>query len=100
MVETKALNPEEISSRLKDLPNWKQEGKAIVFFRNFPNYLEALEFVYKVGQAAEAADHHPDIVMNYKKVTVRYWTHTVDGISPLDFKMALKVEAFLNQPMG
>lgn len=87
-----ALTQEEITQRLTSLPHWKQEDKALVRVQTFPNYKNALDFVYQVGLAAEEHNHHPDIVMNFKRVTVRYWTHTARGISTLDFKLAGVVE--------
>jgi 4a-hydroxytetrahydrobiopterin dehydratase len=92
-----ALSQDEIEKRLKDLPNWKQEDKALVRVKTFPEYKDALEFVYQVGQTAERENHHPDIVMNFKRVTVKYWTHTARGISALDFKLAGLVEGLLQK---
>jgi 4a-hydroxytetrahydrobiopterin dehydratase len=92
-----ALTAEEINKRLLDLPTWKQEDKALVRVQTFPNYKDALDFVYKVGMAAEENNHHPDIFMNFKRVTVRYWTHTARGISALDFKMAGIVEKLVGE---
>jgi 4a-hydroxytetrahydrobiopterin dehydratase len=98
--DKEALTQDEIIERLKEFPDWKQEvnaqlpgdGSALVRVQTFPSYKSAMDFVYQVGLAAEEANHHPDIFMNYKRVTVRYWTHTARGISSLDFKMADIVE--------
>ena len=92
MNNKEALSPDEIQKRLVDLPQWKQVDKALERVQTFPAYKDALDFVYQVGLAAEAEDHHPDIVMNFKRVTVRYWTHTARGITALDFKLAAMVE--------
>lgn len=90
--EKNQLTQADIDSRLRGLPHWKQEDTALVRVQTFPHYKDALDFVYQVGLAAEENDHHPDIFMNFKRVTVRYWTHTARGISALDFKMAGIVE--------
>jgi 4a-hydroxytetrahydrobiopterin dehydratase len=95
--EKEALPKEEINKRLKDLPGWKQEEKALVRVQTFPNYKDALDFVYQVGLAAERENHHPDIVMNFKRVSVKYWTHTARGISALDFRMAATVENLIGE---
>lgn len=92
MGEKDPLSQSEIDQKLEELPNWKQEDKALVRVQTFPAYLDALEFVYDVGRTAERENHHPDIFMNFKRVTVRYWTHTARGISALDFKLAGLVE--------
>ncbi len=86
------MSEEDIHNRLVHLPNWKQEEKALVRVQTFPQYKDALDYVYQVGLAAEKANHHPDISMNFKRVTVKYWTHTARGISALDFEMAEIVE--------
>lgn len=91
------LTQEEIDLKLKEFPPWKQEEKALVRVQTFPNYRDAMDFVYAVGEAAEENNHHPDIFMNYKRVTVRYWTHTARGISGLDFQMAGVVEALVKR---
>ena len=96
-MEKEALTQAEIDKRLKELPDWKQENKALVRVQTFPEYKDALEFVYQVGLAAEAGNHHPDIVMNFKRVTVRYWTHTARGITALDFKLAGIVETLVKK---
>ncbi len=91
----KALSDEEIAKKLKDLPEWKRDGKVIVRVETFPNYLDALKYINRVGFAAEENDHHPDIIMNFKRVEVRYWTHKARGLTDLDFKMARKIEDIL-----
>ncbi len=93
--EKEALSQEEITKRLAKLPEWKQVDKYLVRTKTFPAYKDALDFVYKVGMAAEENNHHPDIIMNFKRVEVRYWTHTARGISDLDFKMASVIEGLL-----
>jgi 4a-hydroxytetrahydrobiopterin dehydratase len=65
--------------------------------QTFPSFKDALDFVYQVGLAAEQNDHHPDITMNFKRVTVKYWTHTARGVSALDFKMAGIVESLVSK---
>lgn len=95
--EKDLLSPEEVQKRLSALPHWKQVDKAIERVQTFPAYKDALDFVYQVGLAAEAEDHHPDIVMNFKRVSVRYWTHTARGISAMDFRMAGLVENLVDK---
>ncbi len=92
-----AYTDSEIQDRLKELPGWKAEDKALVRMQTFPEYLDALEFVNRVGKNAEEQNHHPDMFMNYKRVTVRYWTHKANGITELDFKLAHMVEKILQE---
>ena len=46
----------------------------------------------EVAEAAEANNHHPDIFINYKRITVRYWTHTAAGVTLADVQMAQKID--------
>jgi 4a-hydroxytetrahydrobiopterin dehydratase len=87
----------ELNSIPAQLPGWKIEGNALVRTETFPRYLDALEFVYQAGQAAEEANHHPDMIMNFRTVTVRYWTHKIGGISRGDVAMARKVSEIFSR---
>jgi 4a-hydroxytetrahydrobiopterin dehydratase len=90
------LSLEEASARLRDLHGWTLEGNAIrkqFVFRGFP---DAADFVSRLVPHAEAADHHPDVLINYKRVTLTYSTHSEGGLTPKDFdgaKMADRVAA-------
>jgi 4a-hydroxytetrahydrobiopterin dehydratase len=79
------LNRSEAETRLRELSGWTLEGDAIrkqFVFKGFP---EAVAFVGRLVPGAEAADHHPDIVINYKRVTLTYSTHSEGGLTPKDF---------------
>jgi 4a-hydroxytetrahydrobiopterin dehydratase len=54
----------------------------------FGDFAEALAFVNRVGAAAEAANHHPDIAIHWNRVTLRWWTHSKDAITDRDVEMA------------
>jgi 4a-hydroxytetrahydrobiopterin dehydratase len=58
----------------------------------FKNFREALDFTNKVGEVAEARNHHPDIYLAWGKVKVTIWTHKIDGLTESDFVLAAKVE--------
>ena len=79
------ISPDQAQARLGKLPGWELSGNAIrrqFTFRGFP---EAVSFVVRVGFAAEAVDHHPDILVNYKRVTLTYSTHSAGGLTDKDF---------------
>ena len=59
------------------------------------NFVEALEFVNKIGSIAEEQDHHPLIVLEWGKVTVQWWTHVVKGLHKNDFIMAAKTDELI-----
>ena len=88
----KRLLPEEIRERLAALPNWKLEGKTIVRKLRFADFVAAIAFVNRLAEVAEAADHHPDILIHYREITLTLWTHTVDGLTAKDFELAVAIE--------
>jgi 4a-hydroxytetrahydrobiopterin dehydratase len=79
------LNRAEAEQRLASLDGWSLDGNAITkqyVLRDFP---AAVAFVTRLVPGAEAADHHPDIVINYKRVTLVYSTHSEGGLTEKDF---------------
>ena len=54
------------------------------------SFVAALAFVNRVGELAEAENHHPDIAIHYNRVTLRWWTHTAGGITDRDRELAAK----------
>jgi 4a-hydroxytetrahydrobiopterin dehydratase len=90
------LTQEQAQSRIRQLEGWTLDGNAIrkqYVFRGFP---EAVDFVARLVPHAEAADHHPDVLINYKRVTLTYSTHSEGGLTEKDFegaKMADRVAA-------
>lgn len=73
---------------LSGLPGWALEGSAIRRQFVFAGFPDAVAFVVRLGFVAEAADHHPDLLVNYKRVTVTYSTHSEGGLTDKDFKGA------------
>ena len=86
------LTEDEIASRLADVPAWTRDGDAIRREQRFPTFMAGIEFVNRVAEAAESLDHHPDITIEYTKVTLRVTTHDSGGLTENDFKLAKKVE--------
>jgi 4a-hydroxytetrahydrobiopterin dehydratase len=84
----RALNETEIAAELKKAPLWRREGTEIVRLFQFGNFLESIRYVNAVAEAAEKADHHPDILIQYSKVTLRLSTHDCNGLSARDFALA------------
>ena len=60
---------------------------------SFPDFVKALEFTNVVGAIAEEQGHHPDIYLTWGRVTLRIWTHKIDGLTESDFILAAKVDA-------
>jgi 4a-hydroxytetrahydrobiopterin dehydratase len=72
---------------------WSEVGVALERTFEFPDFVEALAFVNRVGELAESENHHPDIVINYNRVTLRWWTHTAGGITDRDRELAERSSA-------
>ena len=79
------LTSAEAGQRLKALKGWTLDGDAIRKQFTFAGFPEAVAFVGRLVPEAEAADHHPDILINYKRVTLTYSTHSEGGLTDKDF---------------
>jgi 4a-hydroxytetrahydrobiopterin dehydratase len=79
------LTEQEVQRQLKDHPEWTVEGRAIRKQYTFADFPAAVAFVNRLVPDAEAADHHPDIIINYRRVTLLYSTHDEGGITQKDF---------------
>lgn len=79
------LSQSEISAALGRLNGWTLDGNAIKKQFTFAGFPEAIAFVNRLVPHAEAADHHPDIFVNYKRVTLTYSTHSEGGLTAKDF---------------
>lgn len=90
------LSASDAQSRLESLPGWTLDGNTIrkrFVFKGFP---EAVAFLSRLVPHAEAADHHPDVLINYRRVTLTYSTHSEGGLTQKDFdgaRMADRVAA-------
>jgi 4a-hydroxytetrahydrobiopterin dehydratase len=82
------LGEGEIESRLVGLP-WEREGDEIMRHWKFENFADAISFVNRVADAAEEANHHPDIlVYGWNKVRLSLTNHSAGGLTDPDFEMA------------
>ena len=80
------IDKTEAQRRLSELPGWALEGDAAIRRQfTFGGFPEAIAYVVRLGYAAEAVDHHPDILINYKRVTLTYTTHSAGGLTDNDF---------------
>jgi 4a-hydroxytetrahydrobiopterin dehydratase len=79
------LSDEEVQRQLSALKGWTLEGRAIRKQYTFNDFPAAVAFVNRLVPEAEAADHHPDIIINYRRVTLLYSTHSEGGLTQKDF---------------
>src|SRR6266566_10018043 len=87
----------EAEQRIKALKGWTLDGDAIRKQYTFAGFLEAIAFVNRLAPKAEAADHHPDILINYKRVTLTYSTHSEGGLTDKDFEGAAMADRIAGQ---
>jgi 4a-hydroxytetrahydrobiopterin dehydratase len=81
------------TGRMSESDGWDESEGALERTFTFASFREALDFVNRVGELAEAENHHPDIRIDYKRVTLRWWTHTAGGITERDRDLAEKTSA-------
>lgn len=91
------LEHDEIASRLEQLPAWERSGHTITKTYKCRNFVEAVAFVNRIADAAEAANHHPDIDIRYNKVTLALTTHSDGGLTPKDFELANGIENLVRE---
>jgi 4a-hydroxytetrahydrobiopterin dehydratase len=86
------LEPDELRAALDDLAGWEADGDAIV--RNFEldGFPEAIALIVRIGFAAEALDHHPELSNSYSRVTVRLTSHDAGGVTERDLRLAQRID--------
>jgi 4a-hydroxytetrahydrobiopterin dehydratase len=92
MLHRDRLSDIAIQRELGRLPGWSRRGDALVKTYPFASYLAGIDFVNRVAQAAEAANHHPDLDVRFGKVVCTLSTHSAGGITQKDLDLAGTVE--------
>ena len=88
------LTDEEEDTLMKELEGWDIERKGVHrIFKTWllPTFMEAIDFVNKIARLAEEEGHHPELIINYRRVTVELSTHAILGLSENDFVLASKI---------
>jgi 4a-hydroxytetrahydrobiopterin dehydratase len=86
------LTDDQVRAEISRLDGWTRDGDAIRKQFTFTGFPEAVAFVNRLVPEAESADHHPDITINYKRVTLSYSTHSEGGLTAKDFDGAHMAE--------
>lgn len=90
------VTDEELNELIKLIPDWvptvKNEILMLVREYSFSNYKKAWAFTDKVAALAEQEGHHPEIILEWGKVTVTWWTHKIKGLHKNDFICAAKTD--------
>ncbi|MFN3891126.1 MAG: 4a-hydroxytetrahydrobiopterin dehydratase [Beijerinckiaceae bacterium] len=93
MAQHGVLSDDEIRRRLaQDLPRWRFEGNALRRLYRVNGFRSALIVANTIGHLAEAAWHHPDLMISWGKVEVALWSHDAGGVSERDFALAQRIE--------
>lgn len=85
----------EAREMLENLASWSLNDDATKLLKSykFKNFVESIEFVNKIGEIAEAENHHPDIYFGYGYVNIEIQTHKINGLHENDFILAAKIDA-------
>jgi len=86
------LTDAEVTEKLKSLSGWQFKDNAISKLYRFKEFMEGIGFINRVAEMAEKADHHPDIHVNYTRVTFTCSTHSDGGVTAKDFALAEQIE--------
>ena len=86
------LSDTAIEEQLKSLPGWEFKDNAIRKLYRFKEFMQGIRFVDRIAELAEAADHHPDMLVNYTRVTFTCTTHSEHGVTAKDFRLANQIE--------
>jgi 4a-hydroxytetrahydrobiopterin dehydratase len=93
----KALSEAEIVQRLKATESWQKAGAEIQRVFQFSSFMDSIAFVNQMAAHAESVDHHPDILVQYNKVTLKLSTHDAHGITQKDFDFAKVANEHFNK---
>ncbi len=86
------LAAEQIANELKSLPGWEYRDGAIAKLFRFKEFMDGIRFIDRIAEIAEAADHHPDIHVNYTRVRFVCATHSAGGVTEKDLRLAREIE--------
>jgi 4a-hydroxytetrahydrobiopterin dehydratase len=82
------LADEQIADVLRELRGWERRGDAIEKVFAFDSFADAIAFLVRLAFEAEAANHHPDVTINYRRVTLSWSTHSEGGLTTMDVEGA------------
>ena len=95
MTRPEALSEAAIATHLATLPQWQRAGGAITRTLTFAGFPEAVAFVTRLVEPAEAMQHHPDVDVRYNRVIITLSTHDAGGLTASDFALAAQIDALM-----
>ena len=91
------LDSAQLNAALATLPGWSLQGTAIQRRFTITSFPDAVAVLTRLAFEAESVDHHPDFVLEYRQLTVRYWTHTANGVTQKDVDGARTADRLIGQ---
>jgi 4a-hydroxytetrahydrobiopterin dehydratase len=92
-IDAPLVSGDEVSVLLKEIEGWDVINEGVKKLKkefSFSNYSDSVDFSNKVADMAEQEDHHPQIILEWGKVTVIWWSHKIKGLHKNDFICAAK----------
>lgn len=86
------LTEDQISVFLRSLPKWQVKHNVLTKTITLAKFMDSIDFINQIADLAEIADHHPDLLIEYNKVTISLTTHNKNGITGKDFSLAEQIE--------
>ena len=86
------LSEAQINNELKSLPGWEYKDNSLSKLFRFKEFMDGIRFIGRVAEMAEDADHHPDMHVNYTRVTFVCSTHSEGGVTDKDLRLAKQIE--------
>jgi 4a-hydroxytetrahydrobiopterin dehydratase len=99
MVEPEIYTEDQVCEGLAKLDGWELRDGRLRKQYTFRTFLRAIAFVNSVAYLAEGAGHHPDITINYNKVTLRLVTHSAGALTDRDFSLAADIDGKLGSKL-
>jgi len=88
----KKLSADQIRENLAQLQGWKRSGGEIRKTYPFASFAEGMVFANRVAALADALDHHPDVLIQYRQVTLTLTSHDAGGLTERDFRLARRID--------
>jgi 4a-hydroxytetrahydrobiopterin dehydratase len=86
------LDEDQINEALTALPGWSRVGEAITRTFDRGDFMGAVDFVNAIAPVAEAINHHPDVTIRWREVTLTLSTHSAGGLTAADFELARRID--------
>jgi 4a-hydroxytetrahydrobiopterin dehydratase len=86
------LTEDQIRERIVGLPGWERSGGQIRKTYTFATFADGMAFANRVAATAKTLDHHPDMLIQYRQVTLTLSSHDAGGLTERDFRLARRID--------